>query len=475
MRLPVGNGADSRGVSRFEPARAAFRLAGAGRPLAAPARVAAGLRTEGSVKADLIFYNGEVLAMDGDGPFAEAAPRDAVAVKDGAVVFPDGGGWKGLCGSSTEAVDLKGSAVIPGLVDSHLHPLWGARTLSGFSLGYEPSTVEKTLERVRGFLAADAGAGPDDLMTVLCWERHGGPDLTAADLEGLGTQRPVMLFSGDCHTAVVNRRAMFIYREFFEGPDPPDGRILLGPSGPTGAVEDGQAFRLYDAASRQELRRSAETLRKGLRALNRQGVTSVLDARATPESMEAAVLLWEHDDLTVRYSGAWELPPQGQLSGLAAAAAVSDACKRLARYRRGAAFPASGAEGGEGARWRSRPGISMRHLKLFVDGMPGNGTARLRSPYLASRDADGGTTAAPPGDGLGLEYFDAPTLKGIFKACAENGLHPHCHVIADGALDAVLEAAADLRQSFPELDCRPAAAHLDLVSRDQYARMRELG
>ncbi|MDR1080598.1 MAG: amidohydrolase family protein [Deltaproteobacteria bacterium] len=438
------------------------------------------------MKADLILYNGEVLAMDGEGPHSEIVPRSSVAVKDGTIVFPEEGGWKALAGPSTEAVDLKGSAVIPGLVDAHLHPLWGGMTLMGFSLDYRPAGVEGTLERVRDFLADDAGASPDDMMTVMCWERHGGADVTAADLDGLGTQRPVVLFSGDCHSAVLNRRAMFIYRDFFDGPDPPDGKILRGQGGPSGILEDGHAFRLFDAVSRRELRRTAETLRRGLRALNRQGVTTVMDARANRDSMEAAVLLWENDDLTVRYSGAWEIPPRGRLTTAAAAAEVQDAFQKLRRYRRGPEVPAAQAAGKDGGPAAAlafydagggppRPGIAMRHVKLFVDGMAGQGTARLRSPYALVRDGGGGTTAVPSGDGLGSAYFDAQTLSGIFKAALELGLHPHCHAVADGALDIVLDAAADIRARFPGRDFRPSAAHLDLVSPDQYGRMRELG
>lgn len=419
------------------------------------------------MKADLVFYNGEVLAMDGDWPGAEIHPRDSVAVADGAVVFPGDDGWKALCGPSTEAVDLKGGAVIPGLVDAHLHPLWGARTISGNSLGYEPLGVEATLDRLRGLLAKDPG-GPDELMTVRCWERHGGADLTSDDLEMLGTQRPVVLFSGDCHTAVLNRRAMFIYREFTEGGACLGGRSLVGPSGPSGVLEDGPAMRLNDELSRAELRATAETLRKGLKALNSQGVTSVMDARATVDALNAAQLLWEYDDLTVRYSGAWEILPSDCPSPVAAMGAVSDAYRRLRRFRRGLESPEPGHGG-----WR--PGIRMSHLKFFVDGMPGYGTARLRTPYLAVRDGTGGTSAVPVGDGRGNAYFDAATLSALFLAAGEHGLHPHCHAIADGALDLVLDASAAMRRRFPDVDLRPAAAHLDMVAEDQYARMRELG
>jgi predicted amidohydrolase YtcJ len=427
------------------------------------------------LKADLIFYNAEVVTMEGYGPVGVGPVRDSVAVKDGRIVFPErGGSWRDLLGRRTEAVDLKGASVIPGLVDCHLHPLWGARALAGPSLDYLPLDAEGTLERLRAILEADVAAGPDDLLIVRNWQRHGGADMTAADLDRLGTRRPVLLFSGDCHTAALNGRAMAIYRDFFDGLQPLDGRILLGPSGcPNGMVEDGQAMRLYDAACRRSLLATAGELRRGLAALNSQGVTSAMDARATEETLDAAILLWEQDDLTVRLSGAWELDPGGCPSPEDAPGAVEAALAVMARHARGPDGPDPGAGSSPDA--HVRPGIGLRHLKLFVDGMPGHGTARLRRPYLAVPGPDGGTAPPPPGNGLGVAYFDAPVLEALFLAADERGLWPHCHVIADGALDLVLQAASALRRLRPGSGARPAAAHLDLVSEDQYGRMRELG
>ncbi|MDR2612943.1 MAG: amidohydrolase family protein, partial [Deltaproteobacteria bacterium] len=349
-------------------------------------------------KADLVFHGGEVLAAEGD-PLAAPVPgggfrvRDCLGVRDGRVVFPEGrGGWRELAGPATETVDLRGSAVLPGIVDAHLHPLWGARTLAGASLGYEPLSMEGTIGRLRDLLARDAGACPDGLLLVRCWQRHGGADLTAADLDALETRRPVLLLSGDCHTVCLNRRAMEVFRDFLAGADPPDGRILRDGAGrPGGLVEDGPAFRLYDHASRQEAREAAETLRRGLAALNRQGVTSVMDARATPEALEAADLLWEEDALTVRLSGAWELTPDRCPSPGDAERAVREAAEAMRGYRRG---PDAGAGAWPDA--RVRPGVSLRHLKFFVDGMPGNATARLRSPYLAAPGPSGRPAPLPP-------------------------------------------------------------------------------
>ncbi|MDR3153972.1 MAG: amidohydrolase, partial [Deltaproteobacteria bacterium] len=113
------------------------------------------------MKADVIFHNGEVITLDGASSAREIRARDSIAVKDGRVIFPeDGKSWKSLEGFTTETVNLHGCAVIPGLADCHIHPLWGARTLSGPSLAYEPLSLERTIEAIRAFLDEDAGAGP---------------------------------------------------------------------------------------------------------------------------------------------------------------------------------------------------------------------------------------------------------------------------------------------------------------------------
>src|ERR1700754_4257851 len=78
--------------------------------------------------ADLAIVNARVRTLDPARPFAEA-----VAVKDGVIVGV--GDIQDHCDARTEVLDARGNALVPGLVDSHVHPFWGAELARGVDLG----------------------------------------------------------------------------------------------------------------------------------------------------------------------------------------------------------------------------------------------------------------------------------------------------------------------------------------------------
>src|SRR5882724_3842349 len=77
--------------------------------------------TAKNIEPDLILRNGRIATLGGPRPFAQA-----VAVQDGRflAVGSDEEIMR-LRGSSTEVIDLGGKTVIPGLNDSHMHPIRG--------------------------------------------------------------------------------------------------------------------------------------------------------------------------------------------------------------------------------------------------------------------------------------------------------------------------------------------------------------
>jgi hypothetical protein len=87
------------------------------------ATLAAGeVGAQGSASApDLILYNGRIVTLD------RARPRaSALAVRDGEVVtIGEDREVLPLAGSATRIVDLRGRTAVPGLNDSHTHPIRG--------------------------------------------------------------------------------------------------------------------------------------------------------------------------------------------------------------------------------------------------------------------------------------------------------------------------------------------------------------
>src|SRR5262245_1145848 len=107
-----------------------------------------------SAPADLLITNGKVYAADGTGRFFQA-----VAVGGGNVLRV--GSTRGLAdlrGPSTNVIDARGRAVVPGFNDSHVHFLGGGLGLSQVDLaGLE--TLAAVQDRIREFAAAH-GAAP---------------------------------------------------------------------------------------------------------------------------------------------------------------------------------------------------------------------------------------------------------------------------------------------------------------------------
>src|SRR5262245_51174292 len=72
---------------------------------------------------DLIIWRAQIRTLDPSLPFCSA-----VAVKDGQILATgDDDSIRAMRGAGTTVVDGRGIAFVPGLTDSHIHPLWGIR------------------------------------------------------------------------------------------------------------------------------------------------------------------------------------------------------------------------------------------------------------------------------------------------------------------------------------------------------------
>ena len=101
-------------------------------------------------KADWLFEGGTILTMEPDQPRVEA-----VAVRGNTIVYSgDRRGAQRWLGASTQRVDLKGRILLPGLIDSHVHPLMGSLFRSGLNLKIE-SREREVLDTIRAYVKAN--------------------------------------------------------------------------------------------------------------------------------------------------------------------------------------------------------------------------------------------------------------------------------------------------------------------------------
>jgi predicted amidohydrolase YtcJ len=410
--------------------------------------------------ADRVYRNGVVFTSDGRHPSAQA-----LAIRDGRIVYVgDDRGLAPFVGKSTVTVDLKGRFLMPGLVDGHMHPLEAGLELLKCNLNYESLTIPEFQTRVQACLDQSKSNDPNNWLEVVNWfqesMRPAGVKTSRATLDVLKTKRPIIVRSSFGHTVLANTRALELAKITAGTKDPIGGKIWRDASGqPTGLLEDA-AFTVF--ATLLPKPTASDDLAgavAALQAMNRQGVTSFLDAVAPERDIAAFAAARKAGKLTARAHFAPPIQPSEASNPAPALARVVALAKRF--------------DEGKIAR---APGITVRNAKMFLDGVIAAPalTGAMVAPYFVNA----GTAAKPdwgPGTSRGpAVYFPADPLAAILVSLGHAGIDPHMHADGDGAVHAALDGIAALRKALPTADIRPAIAHDEIVDLKDFPRFKQL-
>jgi hypothetical protein len=384
------------------------------------------------VPADLVLRHGVVYTMSPARPWA-----DAVAVRDGRIVYiGEDPGVDKFIGMSTSVVDLGGRLVLPGFQDSHSHPLSG-----GLELGECSLYTARTPAEVEGAIRAYVAQHPN-----LKWIRGNGwqlPVFPGANpkrelLDRLVPDRPAFFYAADGHSAWVNSKALEAAGITAATKDPLNGRIERDGTGkPSGTLREsaiGLVSKLLPEYSTQDRIGAA---RRALAEANQFGITSITDADAGPEYLEAYRALDDQGQLTARVYAAIhseQNPIAGETSRVVA----------LRRRYTGSRLHAD-------------------QVKFYADGVIEARTAALLAPY-SGHGSEAGSLNYTPED-----------LAARISALDRQGFQIHIHAIGDRAIRVSLDALAQARKDNGHRDARPIIAHLELFDPADIARFREIG
>jgi predicted amidohydrolase YtcJ len=373
-----------------------------------------------------------------------ARPRvEAVAIADGRVVATGtrDEALGALSGGASE-LELPGT-VVPGLIDSHVHMLWGGRGTEELEVG-DAVSVSEVLARVREFAAANPGrewlAGRAGIDPEFLAE---GRFPTAAELHEAAGGRPVFL-DRRSHDALASTAALEAAGIDAGTADPPGGVIERGADGEaTGFLVERPAAELVERVM------PAPTLEDRLRWLRaiqprfvEAGVTGVVDPALEAPELLAYAAAAERGELTLRVTGMplgdGEVPPA----------------------ERAAAFAAAGVDLGnrDGDFWRIGP------WKLFLDGGGSLGTALLYEPWPGTDDYLGNQTtstkglneyaewAAATGAGLGVHCVGSAAIDLFIEACAKGAAVAPLKGLGFTAIHAYLWPSAEQMERIRALD-----------------------
>ncbi|KAF2391486.1 amidohydrolase [Pseudomonas frederiksbergensis] len=419
-----------------------------------------GCQTQSSSGADMVMRNGYVYTVDG-----KNSVQQAIAVTGGKIVYVGSdAGVAAYIGKQTQLIDLAGRMLMPGFIDGHMHPGDGGRAMTLCDLKYQTMTRKVFQETIQACLDADKDKGPDVWLEVGSWDRMGMDGLDGdpdkSTLDALKTKRPIQVRSTDFHTVLTNSRGLEVAGITKQTPNPSDGKYVRDKAGnPNGICEDGAADTMAAVVPPATDAEKLTQTRAALDAMRQQGITSFFDALSGPENGKAFTTLQQSGELTARALLAIKLDP---------AAAAADPTKTIADAKALANIYDQGET-------KVAPGVSMRHVKLFMDGIinaPAD-TGAMLTPYLHNA----GTDKAPkwaPGKNVGELYFPPQVLNPLLLKAVEAGFDPHLHATGDRAVRDSLDSIEYVRHQLPGNAFRPTITHNESVDPADYPRFKAL-
>jgi predicted amidohydrolase YtcJ len=253
--------------------------------------------------ADMLLVHGHIYTGNPAAPWADAIAINGTRIE---AVGSDADILKRR-GGRPRTIDLHGQTVIPGIVDSHIHMLYGAYALHGLNLStpdasITPDSPDLLVQRLKDYAAAHPHDpvlfGRADFSTV--------PPSTPvhALLDSAVADRPVVIHNTSEHAVWLNAAALRmagITDQPAADSDEERGVIRDASGHPSGVLlEAGMQLAARAVAAREPLEEQLAMLEAAGRLLNSLGITSVVNATGDLAEIELYGTLRDRGRLTVR-------------------------------------------------------------------------------------------------------------------------------------------------------------------------------
>lgn len=398
---------------------------------------------QGTDHAERVLFNAKVFTAVPDHPYAEA-----VAIRGDKIIgvgnLPD---VLRTVSANAEKVDLQGKTLLPGLIDSHAHPIDGGVDL----ISADFSEKEKSIDVLAAFAADAKKSGKGMRKDVLYisglplefWSQM--DELKARFNGGDYGSVPVFLSGMDGHTGWANQTMLGragITKDFL-------AHLSAGQRAYYGIGKDGEpnGFAVDEGVDKIELAvpaPSAEKRVEGGRAaihyLESLGITAWLDAMVDEPILSAYKSLAEKGQLTVHVAAFWKVNPRNE--------------------------PAKELEIAQTMRkeYAGIPNLTIPGIKVFADGVveiPSQ-TAALTKPYKNSGRS---------GDLL----FEPARFAELATAADKQGLIVHVHALGDRAVKEALNGIEAARKANGDSGLPHTLTHVQLADPEDFPRFKQLG
>ncbi len=399
-----------------------------------------------AAEPDLIFHNGKIVTVD-----REFSIQQALAIQ-GERILAVGSNADILKtrGEKTRVVDLKGKMVLPGLIDSHVHPT--SACMTEFD---HPLPDMETIQDVLDYVKARAKVVPEGswivlrqvFITRLREQRYP----TRQELDVAAPRHPVLYSTGpDASLNSLALKLSKIDRDFkvsdggagYAEKDPKTGE-------PTGILRNCTRYVRADPLTREASETDrAQRLLELFHDYNSVGLTGIIDRDASGSAVSRYEKLHANKKLPLRIAISHSVGTSGTMEK------IQKDIRKVAEHplRKGDAM------------------LRIVGIKTYLDGGMLTGSAYMRQPWGKST-----IYSITDPQYRGLLFIPRERLTQIVRTTVEEGLQFTAHSVGDGAVHTLLDTYEEINRKTPIARTRPCLTHSNFMSKEAIEKAAKLG
>ncbi|WP_339408963.1 amidohydrolase [Pseudomonas sp. EA_35y_Pfl2_R5] len=412
---------------------------------------------EAMAAADLLLFNGKVYTAEPGQPLAQA-----VAVVDGKILkVGNDAEIKALADADTQLIDLAGKVLMPGMIDTHSHPVMAGMASLRANLYDE---VLPLAELEQWIIAQDqAGmARMGDLIVIsgsssAYWQQSA--ELGKIFNRGRWAEQPLVLDGIDGHTGWANQamlKRLKINAELVRSLDDKERGFIehdaeLNPTGYLAETGWDRVRSQFPAPSDADMLGAA---REAVKINNQVGVTAWMDAAANAGDGDSLFELRPTEKDVGVLPLYRKLAENGELSAHVAALLITHPQSKPADLD---------VLGKVMQQFQGVPNLTFPGIKIFADGVmefPGQ-TAAVLDPFQNSLKR-------------GELLIDPKSFGKLVAATEQRGWIMHVHAVGDRAVREALNGFEYARSLKPAV-VPHSISHLQLVNPKEFPRFKRLG
>lgn len=395
--------------------------------------------------ADLILLNGNIITVDKTNSKVEA-----IAIKsDTIMAVGTNANIKKLVGDSTSVIDLKGKTAIPGFIESHAHLIGTGKSLMNVNL----KGARNWDEVIYLVASAASNARRGEWIIGRGWHQEKWDPVPENNVNGYPIHtklsnatpnNPVMLSHASGHAVFANAKAMEIANITSGTKDPRGGKIIRDSKGnPIGVFMEEAEKLISDAyksyAQSKSLEKQIADKKKAIQLAMKEclsnGITSFHDAGASFEDLKLLKEMADNNELNIRL---YEMIGEDYKT-------IKDSLENYKTIGYGDNH------------------LTIRAIKVYMDGALGSRGAWLLSPYKDSPNESG------------LNVTPIYNIRKLANLAIEKDFQLCTHAIGDKANRTTLNLYEEVFNKYSKDNLRWRIEHAQHLSEKDIPRFAELG